>query len=363
MQTASPNQPESPKNPVGMLPYAWGEPVMTASFRCEPEDFIVDERLEVPEHAGGAHWWLNLRKRSLNTKDVARILTDLGSGRIRQVGYAGLKDRHAVTSQWFSMPIETIDPNTLATRLPDGVELLDCRRARHAVRRGGLKANRFTLVLREVQGEKTVVEARIGQLTQGVPNYFGEQRFGIAGGNLDRARALFAGTLGKVPRFERGMYLSAARSQLFNLVLAERVRDGNWNQLIEGEAVILDGSRSWFPLPDPPTGMAGRLAAFDIHPSGPLYGTGTNAASGACAALEERIMAVEPGLAQGLEEWRMRAERRPLRIVPEQLDFSWQDNNLRLQFELPSGAFATVVLRELAHLEHRRGHGAKPCKP
>ncbi len=340
--------------PTDTLPFAWGEPVIMAAFRVAAEDFIVEERLKVPAHAGGAHWWLHLRKRDWNTKDVARLLTTLGTGRIRQVGYAGLKDRHAVTSQWFSLPIETIDPEKIKDALPDGLELLEVLRARHAVRRGGLKANRFTIRLRDVQGDPLTVEKRLGQIRQGVPNYFGEQRFGINGGNLDRARKLFDGSLGNPPRFERGMYLSAARSQLFNLVLGTRVSDGSWNRLIGGEAVILDGSRSWFPLPEPPVNMDERLAALDIHPSGPLHGIGESAASGACAALEHAILAGEPLLTAGLEERLMRAERRALRLVPRALRHEWQDQDLVLRFDLPSGAFATVVLRELAYLQQNQ---------
>lgn len=343
-----------PSLPTDALPFAWGKPVITGGFRVTSEDFVVDELLEVPEHAGGAHWWMHLRKREWNTKDVARLLTTLGTGRIRQVGYAGLKDRHAVTSQWFSLPIETINPEAISDCLPEGLELLEYRRARHAVRRGGLKANRFAIRLRDVQGEPSTVLQRLTEIKQGVPNYFGEQRFGINGGNLERARALFDGTLDNPPRFERGMYLSAARAQLFNLVLANRVGDGSWNRLIGGEAVILDGSRSWFPLPEPPVQMAERLADFDIHPSGPLHGMGDCAASGVCAAFEQAILAREPQLTSGLEEWRMRSERRALRLIPRNLDHEWLGTDLLLRFDLPSGAFATVVLRELAHLEHQR---------
>lgn len=352
MPTASPASTQTSRNPAHGLPFAWGGPVAEARFRTTAEDFQVEELLEVPAHEGGAHWWLHLRKRNLNTKDVARVLTTLGSAGIRQVGYAGLKDRHAVTSQWFSLPIETLDPSAIGGQLPAGVELIEWRRARHAVRRGGLKANRFRIRLRGVQGDQALLDARLSQIALGVPNYFGEQRFGINGGNLDRARALFNGTLGRTPRFERGLYLSAARSQLFNRVLAERVRDGSWNQLMEGEAVILDGSRSWFALPGPPTGMAERLAEFDIHPSGPLHGTGDAAATGACAELERRVLAEEPELAAGLEDLRMRAERRALRLVPRALEYEWQEQDLLLCFDLPPGAFATVVLRELALLEN-----------
>jgi tRNA pseudouridine13 synthase len=356
MTIASSNKPSggSPADLPGDLPRALGEPLGMAAFRQQAADFVVDEQLEVPEHAGGAHWWLQLRKRSMNTKDLARLLTELSSARIRQIAYAGLKDRHAVTSQWLSVPIEHLDPETLGDRLPAEVQLLSWRRARHAVRRGGLKSNRFTVRLRDCTANPGAVTERMAGLASGVPNYFGEQRFGIDGGNLARARALFAGTLGRVPSFERGMYLSAARSQLFNLVLAERIRQHNWNELIDGEAIILDGSRSWFPIPEQDdsayASLDRRLAERDIHPSGPLHGVGEAACRGACAALEQQVLDNNEALAHGLTALRMRAERRSLRLLPADLGHRWEGPDLVLTFELPPGTYATVLLRELVQL-------------
>lgn len=314
-------------------------------------DFRVVERLEVPEHATGAHWWIRITKIGMNTRDAVRALSALSSARVRQIGYAGLKDRHAVTTQWFSLPIEHLDPESLADRLPEGLVLTDTRRARHAIRRGGLKANRFTIRLRGISGDRAMLERRLAAVADGVPNYFGEQRFGRNGENLVRARRLFDGRLADAPRFERGLYLSAARAHLFNLVLGERVRRGHWHQLLDGEVVILDGSRSWFPLVEDPATLAARLTAVDIHPSGPLHGIGESAARGACARLEADVLATEPGLAAGLEARRMRAERRALRLVPRDLAWTWPGDDLELRFELPSGTYATTVLRELAVLD------------
>lgn len=353
--------------PRHVLPRATGPAPIRAFLRVEPADFRVDERVDVPAHPTGAHWWLQIRKTSLNTKDVVQTLAALGSARVRQVGYAGLKDRHAITTQWFSLPLEAIDPHSIADQLPAGMELLDVVRARHAVRRGGLRANRFVLRLREVErndeaGEmqdatqdalRNAVQRRLERIRQGVPNYFGEQRFGRGGGNLTRARRLFDGSLERVPRFERGLYLSAARAWLFNQVLAERVRADSWNRLLPGEAVVLDGSRSWFRLEDEPETLLERLERFDIHPSGPLHGLGDPAVDGACAELEARVLARDPDLVTGLENWRLRAERRPLRLVPANLAYCWEGSDLLIDFELPSGAFATTVLHELATLNER----------
>lgn len=335
---------------IAALPRAHGGPWVRARFRVEPGDFQVDEELEVPEHPTGAHWWLRIRKTNLNTRDVVRALAELSSARVRQVGYAGLKDRVAITTQWLSLPLENVDPESITDRMPEGTELLEWRRARHAIRRGGLKANRFTLRLREVSGDLAALESALGRLGGGVPNYFGEQRFGRRGENLVRARRLFDGTLSRVPRFERGLYLSAARSWLFNLVLAERVRQGSWDRLLPGEAVMLHGSRSWFALDALPETLAGRLDARDIHPSGPLVGLGEAASQADCAAFEAAVLDTEPELVRGLEHWRLRAERRALRLVPGQLEVNRSGPDLRLAFSLPPGTYATVVLREVAEL-------------
>lgn len=336
--------------PTAELPRAHDGPWIRGRFRAEPGDFRVDEQLEVPEHPTGAHWWLRVCKTGLNTKDVVRALAALSSARVRQVGYAGLKDRHAITTQWFSVPLETLDPESITERMPEGMQLLEWRRARHAIRRGGLKANRFLIRLRDVSGDLPGLERARERLAGGVPNYFGEQRFGRRGENLVRARRLFHGDLTRVPRFERGLYLSAARSWLFNLVLAERVREGSWDRLLPGEAVMLHGSRSWFALDAPPETLADRLGDRDIHPSGPLVGLGEPASRDACAALESAVLAREPELVQGLEHWRLRAERRALRLVPKALELDPAGTDLGLAFSLPPGTYATSVLREIADL-------------
>lgn len=345
-----PRMSESSTPPAWVLPRAYGPASAHAILRAEPADFVVDERLEVPEHETGAHWWLRITKTGLNTKDAVRALAELSSARVRQIGYAGLKDRHAVTTQWFSLPLEHLDPESIVERMPEGLELLGWKRARHAIRRGGLKANRFEIRLRGVEGDREMLDKRLAAIGQGVPNYFGEQRFGRKGQNLNRARRLFDGSLGRVPRFERGLYLSAARSWLFNQVLAERVRQASWNRLLPGEAVLLDGSRSWFRLEEPPSTLQDRLDRFDIHPSGPLPGLGEAVVSADCVALEATVLATEPELVAGLVDWRLRAERRSLRLIPRELTWRWEDADLLLAFELPSGTFATTVLHELVEL-------------
>jgi tRNA pseudouridine13 synthase len=334
-------------NPTTDLPRAHGGPWGRAQFKRVAEDFLVDEEIEVPVHPTGAHWWLRIGKTGWNTRDVARALARLGETRVREVGYAGMKDRQARTRQWFSIPIAALDPKTLQEQLPEGLELIEWKRARHAIRRGGLLGNRFRIRLRNFEGDRDALAAGLESTRRGVPNYFGAQRFGNGGHNLKQARRLFSGELGATPRHERGLYLSAARSSLFNRVLAARVEAGNWEQLIGGEAVILDGSRSRFSAPDDLDDLGERLAQGDIHPSGPLVGIGEIPVTGACLALEDTALADESELVEGLCALGMRAERRALRLLPRGFEHTWLGDDLELAFSLPKGCYATAVLREL----------------
>jgi tRNA pseudouridine13 synthase len=181
-----------------------------------------------------------------------------------------------------------------------------------------------------------------------VPNYFGEQRFGRGGDNVAKALAMFGGR--RVRRDERTLLLSAARSQLFNRVLAARVQAGSWDRALEGEVWILDGSRSVFgPEPWDDT-LAARLAAFDIHPSGPLWGAGAPRATDEALAVETAALddAESLALRQGLERAGLKQERRALRLRPADLAWEWPAaDRLRLAFALPPGTYATAVLAEL----------------
>jgi tRNA pseudouridine13 synthase len=204
------------------------------------------------------------------------------------------------------------------------------------------------IVLRDVQGDREAAEHALGQIAiRGVPNYFGEQRFGRGGGNVDQALAMFAGR--RVDRDKRSFLLSAARSHLFNEVLAARVERDAWDRPLTGEIWSLDGSRSWFgpePFDDV---LAARLAQGDIHPSGPLWGQGEPPTIDEAGALERAVATASPELAQGLANARMEEERRALRLLPKDLRWRWlAEDALELSFELPAGAYATVVVREIA---------------
>ncbi|SFS14873.1 tRNA pseudouridine13 synthase [Dyella sp. OK004] len=330
------------------LPYAYGHPPLTAQLRSTPEDFQVEEILGYDADGEGEHALLWVEKRGANTDWVARELARFAEIPPLNVGYAGLKDRHAVTRQTFSVQLAgKPDPDWSAFPHAE-VKVLAATRHKRKLKRGALRGNRFVLVLRQVQGDREAAEQVLRQIAdRGVPNYFGEQRFGREGGNVAQARAMFGGK--RVDRDKRSFLLSAARSHIFNALLSARVERNAWDTPMEGEIWSLAGTRSWFG-PEPfDAALADRLARADIHPSGPLWGQGATPAGADVATLENEIATANNDLAEGLAAARMDQERRPLRLIPKDLKWRWlEDDALELAFELPAGAYATVIVRELA---------------
>lgn len=338
---------------AAQLPRAFGAAVLRARMRSTPEDFQVDELPAFEPTGEGEHLLLTLRKRGMNTGFVAKRLAQWAGLPEMAVSYAGMKDRHAVTTQRFSVHLPKRVAPELASLEGEDLQVVESTWHNRKLQRGALAGNRFTLVLREVEGERAAIEQRLEQIAaRGIPNWFGEQRFGRDGGNVDAALAMFAGQ--RVRRDQRSLLLSAARSALFNQVLARRVQQGNWDGPLAGEVWMLDGSRSVFG-PEPwSDALAQRLARFDIHPSGPLWGAGELRSQDEAAELELAAMADEASLAlrAGLEQAGLKQERRALRLRPQALAFDWpQPQVLRLSFALPPGCYATAVLYELGDVE------------
>lgn len=335
------------------LPWAYGAPPLQAVLRSTPDDFRVEEVLGYDADGQGEHALLWIEKRGANTDWVARELAKFAGVAPVGVGYAGMKDRHAVTRQTFSVHLAGKPDPDWSTFPHAEVNVLAATRHSRKLKRGALRGNRFVLVLRQVQGDAAAAEHVLQQIAaRGVPNYYGEQRFGREGGNVAQARSMFAGR--RVERDKRSFLLSAARSQIFNSVLAARVEKNAWDTPLDGEIWALAGSRSWFG-PEPFTDvLAERLARLDIHPSGPLWGQGERPSQGEAGALEAHVADAHSDLAAGLIAARMDQERRPLRLLPRDLKWRWLDTDaageraLELSFELPAGAYATVVVRELA---------------
>lgn len=308
-------------------PRALGGAAISADFRSEPEDFVVEE-LAAPQPGEGEHVLLQIRKRGANTGFVAQQLARLAGVQNNDVGFYGLKDRHAVTTQWFSVWLAQ-KPEPDWRQIESGeITLLTHFRGPRKLRRGEHLGNRFKIRLRNVRGDQAAAVTVLERVPAGVPNYFGEQRFGHDGGNLDLVNRFSgeqeAGKRRRIPRNQKAFAMSAGRSWLFNQVLAERVAADNWRDLMEGE----------------PESAA----------SGPLWGRGRNPASGAQLDLEQAAMAPWKQWRDWLEHCGLSQERRPLVLQPQGFQADWEEEDLVLSFALPPGTFATAVLREVAEL-------------
>ena len=332
------------------LPRAYGASLLSARFRSTPEDFLVEEIDAFAPSGEGEHLLLTIQKRGMNTAFAARKLAAWAGIAEMGVGYAGMKDRHAVTRQRFSVHFPKRVAPDLGLLEAEDFQVLGHAWHNRKLPRGALAGNRFVLVLREVIGDRTEIEARLQAIAAGgTPNYFGEQRFGRGGNNIQGALRMFAGA--RVQREQRSIFLSAARSELFNAVLARRIEAGNWNRGDDGEVWMLDGTQSVFgPEPLTPE-LVERAGRQDVHPTGPMWGRGELRSMGAIRALEEAALAPFTALREGIEAAGMKQERRSLRVRVPGLEWLWlPDGALQLSFQLAPGAYATEVLAELGEV-------------
>lgn len=371
------------------LPQPTQPPLKQATYKAHATDFVVNEILPLDFTGEGEHLWLHIEKLGMNTVYLAKLLSEWAEIPLRDVGYSGLKDRHALTTQWFSLriPKKQLPESEFAPvdiGVNESVTILAQQWHNKKLNRATHRANQFIITLRDIQfadlgitaseqdlssekSNKDAVEQHLAHIsTTGVPNYFGPQRFGRNGNNVREALSLFArpapesrpqpkkSKRKQAPREQNSMELSAARSLIFNEILAARVRDGSWNTGLAGEVFNLDGSGSIFASAAIDDTLQARLASSDIHPTAVLWGVGNDKVSGAAAAIENDIVQKDPllhQLATGLEKRDIKAQRRALRLPIEELSWEWQDTDgdltLVLSFTLTTGSFATSVLSSL----------------
>src|SRR5512146_2188136 len=329
-------------------PRAHGAQLCPGRLRAEPEDFLVEEQLGFDAAGAGQHVLLKVRKRDANTQWIARELARACGGRPGDVGYAGLKDRRAVATQWFTVPQSRLSPQDWIGVRSGEYEVLEAQRHSRKLPRGALAGNRFLIRIRGATADDASLARRLAAIeTRGVPNYFGSQRFGRGGANLERIgedlRAL-------VPA-ERGFILSAARSLVFNAVLAERVADGSWERLEAGDLANLDGRASHFRVDAADEELAARCARLDIHPTGPMWGRGAPPSGARVQELEQRIAAELPAACTLVAAAGMDQERRSLRLPVRDLRWQRQADSITIAFRLTRGAYAAAVLREVFALD------------
>lgn len=365
------------------LPQPMKPPIKQALYKAKPEDFVVNERLEVDFTGEGEHLWLHIKKSGINTAYLAKLLSEWADIPLRDVGYSGLKDRLALTTQWFSLRLPKkqkpdSDFAPVDIKEHETVKIIAEHWHNKKLNRGTHNANQFVITLRDIEfakdqtlGDKSSVEQHLQTISEtGVPNYFGPQRFGFGGNNIREALNLFARPLKSTSsakkknkrksavREQNSMELSAARSLIFNQILAARVQDGSWNTGLNGDVFNLNGSGSIFASEHMDETLQARLASGDIHPTAVMWGTGNDKVAGDAAELENTVVqqdALLAALATGLEQREVKAQRRALRLPVEDLSWRWADEQdgeqtLVLSFTLTTGSFATSVLASV--VEH-----------
>ena len=325
----------------------------------DPEDFVVVEQLGFEPSGEGEHLFLEVEKQGLTTEYVQSRLAKAFALPGRDVSYAGMKDKQAITRQWFSV-------RTPVTELPDidmpagQYRIVQTARNWRKLRRGSHQGNHFRIVVRNLVGETALLQERVDKISStGLPNYFGEQRFGWQGKNIDSAIQLFSrqkdhasSNTGKHrsanQRYKQGIYLSAIRAWLFNSYLSQRLTNNTWNSCLDGDVMALEGARSTFKAQTCDAEIARRLQQLDIHPTGPLWGVGDPAVTAAAAELEKKLGEDFPQLCMILERAGLQQDRRALRMKVEELQVeNLPGNRVAISFYLGRGCYATSVVREL----------------
>lgn len=327
--------------------YAYGKPLSSARFKATPEDFEVHELFDYAFSGEGEHILLKIEKRGLTTEEVAKALARSVNKPLKLISYAGLKDRQALCTQWFSIHAPGEQIEGVGQLHGSGWRVIDHTRHNKKLRPGSLAGNHFVVTLNEVHDGGDLLW-RIERIkASGVPNYFGEQRFGREGANLNRAEELLVHNKKVKDRFLKGMYCSAARSWLYNLILSSRVTHQTWNKALCGDVMQLNGTHSIFVTEAPDGEIIKRIEEKDISPASPLAGKSKNKVMGEALELINQIYADWQPWLLGLERLGMEEAWRANILHAIDLDYSRHDNVMTLSFNLPAGSYATALLREL----------------
>lgn len=320
-----------------------------ATFRATWEDFEVEEVPAYAPSGTGEHVFVFIEKKGITTQHAVQTLCERVGADPRSAGWAGLKDKHAVTRQWISLFGAT--PEAVEQASTEHVRVLEAVLHPHKLRTGHLRANRFRIRLRQIDlariDDLHAVLDRIER--EGLPNYFGEQRFGREGDNVERALRWVSG-LGPVPKspFQRKLQMSALQSELFNRLVAQRMDESSLGVVLPGDLMKKHETGGLFVAADLEQAQA-RADAWEISPTGPIFGAKMRWPEGDAKAREE-VLLQEMGLTRAhFAKWKRIAPgtRRLLRIPVGKVGRRVSDDTVSLEFTLPAGSYATILMREI----------------
>lgn len=335
--------------------YLRTKPHQTGLLKSQLSDFIVREKLGYEPCGEGEHIYLWVRKQGLNTAFVAEEIAKFCQLPLRAVTYAGRKDKYAVTEQWFGVHKPGLTEYDWTKFELHGVEVLKVIRHNKKLRVGVLKGNQFEIVIRQLSGSEGLLERLKRVAEKGVPNYFGSQRFGDTryhpqGGNLALAQTMIAGEAIR-NRNKRSMAISALRAWVFNQFVSQRISQDCFDQPLVGDVMILAGSASFFCCKNIDQEILQRLSSGDIQISAPMWGAGPLATQLAANQFEQHIAQNNLLETQALVSLGLKQERRAINLLPQNMHWQIQPQQLTITFELPAGAFATSVLREIVNTQ------------
>ena len=331
------------------LTWLHGKPQGQGILKANPEDFVVVEDLGFAPDGEGEHLLVRILKTDCNTRFVADALAKFLKIHAREVSFAGQKDKHAVTEQWLCARLPGKEMPDLSKFQLEGCQVLEYARHKRKLRLGALKGNQFTLILREISDRDDVERRLQAVAAQGVPNYFGAQRFGIGGSNLLGALRWAESGAAVRDRNKRSFWLSAARSGLFNQQVSIRLKKPEFNQVVDGDALQLAGRGSWFvATPEERAQLQERVDNRELMITAALPGSGEWGSQREALAAEQAAVAEETPLQALLVREKVEAARRAMLLYPQQMSWNWWDDvTVELHFWLPAGSFATSVVREL----------------
>ncbi|MCE9798846.1 tRNA pseudouridine(13) synthase TruD [Raoultella ornithinolytica] len=331
------------------LTWLHGKPQGQGILKANPEDFVVVEDLGFAPDGEGEHLLVRILKTDCNTRFVADALAKFLKIHAREVSFAGQKDKHAVTEQWLCARLPGKEMPDLSKFQLEGCQVLEYARHKRKLRLGALKGNQFTLILREISDRDDVERRLQAVAAQGVPNYFGAQRFGIGGSNLLGALRWAESGAPLRDRNKRSFWLSAARSGLFNQQVSIRLKKPEFNQVVDGDALQLTGRGSWFvATPEERAQLQERVDNRELMITAALPGSGEWGSQREALAAEQAAVAEETQLQALLVREKVEAARRAMLLYPQQMSWNWWDDvTVELRFWLPAGSFATSVVREL----------------